>query len=123
MRLGSGDSITVTDGSGIDYKVEIVNLNESSIETRIIQSIKNVTEPPVEIILYQGLPKSDKMDYVIQKGVELGLKGIVPVITERTVVKLANKKDEQKKCDRWNRISMEAAKQSNRVSFLRWNCR
>jgi 16S rRNA (uracil1498-N3)-methyltransferase len=114
LRLGSGDSITVTDGSGIDYKVEIVNLNESSIETRIIQSIKNVTEPPVEIILYQGLPKSDKMDYVIQKGVELGLKGIVPVITERTVVKLANKKDEQKKCDRWNRISMEAAKQSNR---------
>jgi 16S rRNA (uracil1498-N3)-methyltransferase len=89
-------------------------LHESAIETRIIETVKNITEPPVEIILYQGLPKSDKMDYIIQKGVELGLKGIVPVITERTVVKLADKKGEQKKCERWNRISMEAAKQSNR---------
>ncbi|HPC99830.1 MAG TPA: 16S rRNA (uracil(1498)-N(3))-methyltransferase [Acetivibrio sp.] len=114
LRLGSGDNITVSDGKGVDYRVEIVNLHESAIETRIIETVKNITEPPVEIILYQGLPKSDKMDYIIQKGVELGLKGIVPVITERTVVKLTDKKDEQKKCERWNRISMEAAKQSNR---------
>ena len=114
LRLGIGDIITVTDGSGIDYRVEIAKLNESAIETRIIESVKNLTEPPVEIVLYQGLPKSDKMEYVIQKGVELGLRGIVPVITERTVVKLDSKKDEQKKCERWNRISMEAAKQSNR---------
>ncbi|HQA58861.1 MAG TPA: RsmE family RNA methyltransferase, partial [Acetivibrio sp.] len=109
LRLGIGDIITVTDGSGIDYRVEIAKLNESAIETRIIESVKNLTEPPVEIVLYQGLPKSDKMEYVIQKGVELGLRGIVPVITERTVVKLDSKKDEQKKCERWNRISMEAA--------------
>lgn len=114
LRLGVGDNITIADGQGIEYKVEIVTLEEAVVKTRIIEIVKNHTEPPVEIILYQGLPKSDKMDYVIQKGVELGLKRIVPVITERTVVKLNGKKDEQKKCDRWNRISMEAAKQSNR---------
>lgn len=114
LRLGYGDNIIVTDGEGTDYLVEIMKMEESLVQTRIVESMKNTTEPPVEVTLFQGLPKSDKMDFIIQKGVELGLKRIVPVITERTVVKLASKKDEEKKCERWNRISMEAAKQCNR---------
>jgi 16S rRNA (uracil1498-N3)-methyltransferase len=113
LRLKSGDRITVCDGEGTDYLVEIVNFEDAAVKTRIVESIKNSTEPPVQITLFQGLPKSDKMDYIIQKAVELGICEIVPVITERTVVK-TDRKNSDKKCERWNRISMEAAKQCNR---------
>ncbi|HOM02458.1 MAG TPA: 16S rRNA (uracil(1498)-N(3))-methyltransferase [Acetivibrio sp.] len=113
LRLGNGDRITVCDGEGTDYLVEIMKFEDASVKTRIIESMENFTEPPVKITLFQGLPKSDKMDYIIQKAVELGIYEIVPVITERTVVK-TDKKSGDKKCERWNRISMEAAKQCNR---------
>ncbi|MFZ5987112.1 MAG: 16S rRNA (uracil(1498)-N(3))-methyltransferase [Bacillota bacterium] len=114
LRLKPGDNIIVSDSKGMDYLVEIQKFEDHSVLTKIVSSTKNVTEPPVEVTLFQGLPKSDKMDFIIQKGVELGVKRIFPVITERTVVKLASRKDEEKKCERWNRISMEAAKQCNR---------
>ncbi len=113
LRLKSGDNIIVSDGLGIDYHVKIEKINSSTVDTKIISSCKNASEPPVDIVLFQGLPKSDKMDFIIQKGVELGVKKIVPVITERTVVKIS-KDNYKKKHQRWNRISMEAAKQCNR---------
>ena len=114
LRLNSGDNIIVSDGLGTDYHVQIQKIDLHTVDTKIISSFKNNSEPPVDIVLFQGLPKSDKMDYIIQKGVELGVKKIVPVITERTVVKISNNKDYKKKHQRWNRISMEAAKQCNR---------
>lgn len=113
LRLGNGDRITACDGKGTDYLVEIVKIEDAVVKTRIIESMKNSTEPPVEITLFQGLPKSDKMDLIIQKAVELGIYKIVPVITARTVVKM-DAKSGDKKCDRWNKISMGAAKQCNR---------
>ena len=71
-------------------------------------------EPPISIILYQGLPKSSKMDFIVQKATEIGVKEIYPIITNRTVVKIDNNKKEKNKVDRWNKISEEAAKQSKR---------
>ncbi len=114
LRLRCNDIITLCDGAGNDYTARIKKFESNLIYTDIIEKRKNTTEPPVEVVLFQGIPKSDKMDLIIQKGVELGVSRIVPVITERTVVVLKTEKDKESKIKRWQRIAMEAAKQSNR---------
>ncbi len=114
LRLKCGEIVTLSDGVGNEYEAKIEEFGDGFVHTKVIESYKNATEPPIKVTLYQGLPKSDKMDFIIQKSVELGISRIVPVITERTVVKLSNEKDALKKCERWNRISQEAAKQCNR---------
>jgi 16S rRNA (uracil1498-N3)-methyltransferase len=114
LRLKCGNNIILNDCSGTDYIVEIDRFGENCIYTHIIDSYKNETEPGINITLYQGLPKSDKMDLIIQKSIELGIKKIVPVITERTIVKIEDKKSLENKVKRWQRIALEAAKQCNR---------
>lgn len=114
LRLRVGENITLSDGMGNEYLAEIKGFGDGFANAGIIERYQNITEPPIVVTLYQGLPKSDKMDFIIQKSVELGITRIVPVITERTVVKLDGEKDKAKKCERWNRISQEAAKQCNR---------
>lgn len=114
LRLAAGDMITLCDGNGNDYTAMIEKIGPEGITTGIMSVMKSKTEPPVEITLFQGIPKSDKMDFIIQKSVELGVKSIVPMNTERTVVKFGSNKDIEKKLARWRRISMEAAKQCNR---------
>ena len=79
-----------------------------------IEDIQKVSiELPVNITLYQGLPKSDKMEFIIQKGTELGLNTVVPVVMDRSITKLDNKNFESKKV-RWEKIAKEAASQSRR---------
>lgn len=114
LRMRSGDILEVSDGRGFDYIVEILKLEQDCITTGIIQSQANRTEPPVQVTLFQGIPKSDKMDFIVQKSVELGIVKIVPVITGRTVVKLDSQKDSIKKVERWRKIALEAAKQCGR---------
>jgi len=114
LRLNPGDSITVCDGKGNDYHASIKDIESNRVIAAILDVYKSGTEPPIEVTLFQGIPKSDKMDFIIQKSVELGVSRIVPVITERTVVKLDSKKDATNKVTRWQRISLEAAKQCNR---------
>lgn len=114
LRLRTGEAITVCDGKGMDYSAEIEQLEAQYVSARVVGVRESGTEPPIEVVLFQGLPKSDKMDYIIQKTIELGISKIIPVITERTVVKIDNKKDAENKRVRWQRISLEAAKQCNR---------
>lgn len=114
LRLNKGDKIVVCDGEAYEYIVEIETLGDNQVEGIIIHKEMSKSEPPIDVILYQGLPKSTKMDLIIQKTTELGVNEIIPVMTERTIVKLDNDKKEQKKLERWNRIAMEAAKQSKR---------
>lgn len=114
LRMKKGDVITLNDNEGTDYTVELKDFNDDCIVSYILKKETCNTEPKLEVTLYQGIPKSDKMDYIIQKTVELGIKKIVPVITERTVVKLKDEKDMEKKKTRWEKISEEASKQSNR---------
>lgn len=114
LRLRAGDKIVICDGAGIDYFTEIKEVEENSVSTMILSKQHSSTEPPVGITLFQGIPKSDKMDYIIQKSVELGISRIIPVSTERTVVKLDSRKDAVNKTTRWQRIAFEAAKQCNR---------
>lgn len=114
LRLRSGDALTVCDGRCTDYEAIIEHFESDYVIARIISSTPNRNEAPLDITLFQGLPKSDKMDLIIQKGVELGVKKIVPVITERAVVRINNGKDALIKVARWQRIALEAAKQCNR---------
>lgn len=114
LRLRTGEIITVCDGKGMDYSAKIEQLESQYVSAKVVSVQESGTEPPIEVVLFQGLPKSDKMDYIIQKTIELGISKIIPVITERTVVKIDNKKDAENKRVRWQRISLEAAKQCNR---------
>lgn len=114
LRLTEGDTISLCDKQGTDYIVEICDLLKEKIICSILETKLSSTEPPIEVILYQGVPKSTKMDLIIQKSTELGVAKIVPVITDRTIVKIQDRKKEEKKLERWNKITEEAAKQSKR---------
>lgn len=114
LRMAPGESIILCDCEGRDYYSKIDTISKDMVVALIEDSVESITEPHVYITLFQGIPKSDKMDFIIQKSVELGVNRIVPVITERTVVKFDNSKDMDNKRTRWQRICLEAAKQCNR---------
>lgn len=114
LRLKEGDKIVLCDQQGTDYNVIIESISKHSIRTTILDKESSMGEPSIDVVLYQGIPKSTKMDLIIQKCTELGITRIVPVITAHTVVKLESEKDEIKKVIRWTKIAEEAAKQSKR---------
>lgn len=114
LRLNIGDNITVCDGDNHEYIVKIKAIHTNEIEGVVIEELISNKESSLEIILYQGLPKSAKMDLIIQKATELGVKKIIPLITNRTVVKINDKKKQAKKIQRWQRIAEESAKQCKR---------
>lgn len=113
LRLNTGDNILVCDGYSHEYTSKIIEINKKETICKIIDKFDNLSEPPVMVTLFQGLPKAQKMEYIIQKSVEIGIFKIQPVITQRVVVK-TDGKDLTNKLERWRRISEEAAKQSNR---------
>jgi 16S rRNA (uracil1498-N3)-methyltransferase len=110
LRLGVGARITVCDGHGTDYLCEIARAEKGITEVKAISSEPCVAEPKTKITLFQGLPKADKMELVIQKCVEIGVHEIVPVVMERT----ENRNRKTDKITRWNRIAESAAKQAGR---------
>lgn len=111
LRAKEGEEITICDGCGTDYLCKITGFGEG-VETEILDKTPCEAEPRTKITLYQGLPKADKMEWIIQKCVELGVVRIVAVSTERAIVKLDKK--EEKKLERWQKIAEAAAKQSGR---------
>lgn len=113
LRLNIGDCVEISDGCGHVYIAEIQSISESAIDLKLLEKRKSEAEPDVKITLFQSIPKSDKMEIIIQKTVELGITEIVPVISQRTVVRL-HSKNEQKKLERWRKIASEAAKQCKR---------
>ncbi|QUH26913.1 16S rRNA (uracil(1498)-N(3))-methyltransferase [Serpentinicella alkaliphila] len=114
LRLYNGDEIEVSDGMEYVYIAEISDINKNEVLATIISSEKITTESNINITLFQSIPKSTKMDYIVQKATELGVKNIVPIISERTIVQFSNDKDAEKKRERWEKIVQEAAKQSKR---------
>ena len=111
LRLAPGEEVILNNCEGIEYLAKIDRVNKQEVILDIIETIEGSNESDIKITLYQGLPKSQKMDLIVQKGTELGIYEFKPVITSRVDVKL---KGEFKKLDRLNRISLEAAKQSKR---------
>jgi len=114
LRMKKGEEIVLCDGSGKDYIGIVEEFESDRIRAFVREVKKSRTEPSVEVTLFQGIPKSDRMDFIIQKSVELGVNQIIPVITERTIVRFNSQKDMDKKAGRWQKISLEAAKQCNR---------
>ncbi len=114
LRMRTGEEITVCDGHGREYQCRIEQLAADGVTAEILEEKASDTELPTELILYQGLPKKDKMELIIQKAVELGAAKIVPVMMHRTVVRLEDPKKEAKKLERWQTIAEAAAKQSMR---------
>ena len=114
LRLKKDDEILVCDkDKNVTYCTRLVDILKENVICQILREIEQTTESNVDITIFQGLPKADKMEYIIQKSTELGVKEIIPVAMKRCIVKLDGK-DEIKKIDRWQKIAEVAAKQSGR---------
>ena len=113
LRMKPGEKVRVSTENGKNYFCCITELREESVRAEIVEELTEGTELPNKIYLFQGLPKSDKMELIIQKAVELGAYQIVPVAMKNCVVKLDAKKAENK-VKRWQEIAKSAAKQSKR---------
>lgn len=113
LRLKENDKILISNGQDKDFYCIISKINNDEVVTLIDSVLEESNELPSKICLFQGLPKNDKMELIIQKAVELGVYEIIPVAMKNCVVKLDAKK-EASKIKRWEAISESAAKQSKR---------
>lgn len=120
LRMKPGEEILVSNGVDKDYYCAIESFQEEVVKAKILNEDYAGSEPVCEFYLFQCLPKGDKMELIIQKAVELGVKEVVPVSSKRSIVKLDSKKAESK-LKRWNAISESAAKQSRRVIIPKVN--
>ena len=111
LRISEGEKITLNNCEGVEYLGRVKSVSKQEVLIEILEKLELNNESDVNIYLFQGLPKSQKMDLIVQKGTELGITEFIPTITHRVDVKL---KGEFKKLDRLNRIALEAAKQSKR---------
>lgn len=114
LRMEKGEKIVICDGQGKDYYCAIESLDKEEVLAKILEINDTETELETKIYLFQGLPKKDKMELIIQKAVELGVHEIIPVSMKRCVAKIEDGKKEKKKLERWQSISTSAAKQSGR---------
>lgn len=112
LRLVIKEKISINNCEGEEYLGEITDITKTKVEVKLIDKLALNNESPINVYLFQGLPKSSKMDLIVQKNTELGIKEITPIITDRVIVK--SELNEFKKLDRWNRIALEACKQSKR---------
>ena len=114
LRMKVGEKIIISNGQGNDFYCIIESECNDEVVAFIKESKETDTELKGKLYLFQGIPKKDKMELIIQKAVELGVYEIIPVMTKRTVVKLEDRKKELKKLERWQAIATSAAKQSGR---------
>lgn len=115
LRMKTGEEVLVTDQGEKEYLCEIADYDADAqaVLLRVVDVFGNNRELPARIVLFQGYPKGDKMEQIVQKAVELGVAEIVPVMMKRCVVKLDEKKA-AKKIERLNGVALSAAKQSKR---------
>lgn len=113
LRMQPGDKIQIVSDDGVTAIAEIVSLQADNVVVRCLEKLAESHEPSVKITLAQGLAKGEKMDFIIQKAVEMGASSIVPVAMEHSVVRLEGAKAD-KKVERWQKIAEAAAKQSKR---------
>jgi 16S rRNA (uracil1498-N3)-methyltransferase len=113
LRLGRGSALTILDGRGKAYAAVIQELGRDEVSCDINKELPLTPACPVKVTLVQGIPKGDKMDLIIQKGTELGVSRVIPLICSRCVVRPAGDRLPRKQ-ERWQRIALEAAKQCRR---------
>lgn len=113
LRVKPGELITVCDSAGTDHICSVESISDSCVTAVVTQSRPSTAETPHPITLYVALAKGDKLESVIQKGVELGAAAFVPVLTARCISR-PDAKSLAKKLERWNKIARAAAEQSGR---------
>ena len=113
LRLKPGGEIFVFDGCGNEYRCSYRSEKHARAELEVIEPLNDSVESPVRLTLAQSLAKSDKFDLIVQKATELGVTRIIPLTTEHANVRI-NRDQEDKRLDRWRRISLEALKQCGR---------
>jgi len=114
IRKKKGDLIRIFDERGYLYLVEIMSVSREKIESKIVKRLRESAEPRLTVNLYQSIPKSNKMDLIVQKCTEIGVFSIHPIISARTIVKLKPSTESQK-LKRWQRIAQGASEQSRRT--------
>jgi 16S rRNA (uracil1498-N3)-methyltransferase len=117
LRLGPGHSVSISDGKSVESLgvISDIDIRDTKIKIRILDQNKSKETKPF-ITLLQALPKGEKFDWIIQKSTGLGVSKIIPVITQRTIVNILPSKLERR-MERWNKIAIEAAKQSLRMDI------
>lgn len=113
LRMRPGEPIILCDGQGMDYCGQVAMVSPDRVVVEILEQRPTRSEPSIEATLYQGIPKSDKMELIVQKAVELGARRIIPTMTSRCVSR-PDPRTMEKKRARWQKIAEEAAKQSGR---------
>ncbi len=113
LRMKGGEKVRISSQSGRNYFCELADISEDMVRAVILEDAASDTELPNKIYLFQGLPKNDKMELIIQKAVELGVYEVIPVAMKNCVVRLDDKKAANKVA-RWQEIAKSAAKQSKR---------
>lgn len=114
LRMTAGEELTICDSERTQHDCIIEDISSGEVTVKILSSHPCENEPHTKLVLYQALPKGDKMDYIVQKSVELGVSEIVPIITARCVSR-PDEKSTAKKLERWNKIALQAAMQSRRA--------
>lgn len=113
LRLRQGEAVTVVTPKGVQCECTVAQIDDGNVALEVLSQKPCENEPDVFVTLYQALPKGDKMDYIVQKCVELGVSRIVPMLTARCVSR-PDEKSLKKKIDRWQKIALQAAMQSRR---------
>lgn len=114
LRLKKGDAIMVVDGVGNGYKAEIVRISDRKINCSIISRIRHYGEPLHYVTLAAGLSTGYKFDDVVQRATELGVSRIIPMVTEKSKVRIENDKREKTKLARWRKVAIASMKQTGR---------
>jgi 16S rRNA (uracil1498-N3)-methyltransferase len=128
LRLKAGDAITVFDGRGGEYEAVLQRIDRDRVDVKVGAFRDVDREPQLQVGLVQGLPEADKMDWIIQKAVELGVAWIQPVVCDRSVVRLSAERAAKREAH-WRRVAISACEQSGRnripevrptLSFQSW---
>ncbi|MCR5331670.1 MAG: 16S rRNA (uracil(1498)-N(3))-methyltransferase [Lachnospiraceae bacterium] len=114
LRMRDGEELIICDGEGTDHFCRIRGNDGKKLIADILKTCGSAAESPAKIVLFQGMPKKDKLELIIQKAVELGASEIIPVMTKRVIVKAGSDEKESRKLERWQSIARSAAEQSGR---------
>jgi len=114
LRLNVGDNAIVFNGDGFDYECTLTSIKKNAVTATVTEARKISNESPLNITLLQGISSGDRMDFTIQKAVELGVNHIQPINTQRSVVKLTHDRAE-KRVEHWRNIAISACEQSGRA--------
>ncbi|MGI9950817.1 16S rRNA (uracil(1498)-N(3))-methyltransferase [Moorellaceae bacterium AZ2] len=115
LRLNVGEEISLADGLGSSFKGRVIAVRRGEVVAELLEPIPS-NEPFLSVTLLQGIPKGDKMELIIEKATELGIKRIIGLLTERVIMKL-DKEAAARKKERWRKVALAAARQSRRASI------